>query len=118
MLLPAQGSDLPVQRAVPGSGVITIALGRRVAVKKITITVTRTADGDYAAVESIQFLRDIVPENPVAPNSQVRNLSAEPGDGKVDLRWSTLPNVTGYRVDWWAKDGSGQRKSTFKGDAE
>ena len=97
--------------AVPGSGVITIALGRRVAVKKITITVTRTADGDYAAVESIQFLRDIVPENPVAPNSQVRNLSAEPGDGKVDLRWSTLPNVTGYRVDWWAKDGSGQRKS-------
>ncbi len=98
-------------RAVPGSGVITISLGKRVAVKEVTITVTRTESGAYAAVESIQFLRDIVPENPVQPNREIRNLTAAPGDGQVSLRWNDLPNVTGYRVDYWAKDGSGTRKS-------
>lgn len=97
--------------AVPGSGVVTINLGRRVPVKEITITVTRTEGGEYVVVESIQFLQDIVPENPVQANSEIRNLTAEAGDGCVNLRWTQLPNVSGYRVDYWLKDKSETRKS-------
>lgn len=77
--------------AVPGAGVIAISLGRRVAVKSITITVTRTEGGGYASVESIRFLQDIVPENPVQPNSEIRNLAAVPGDERVSLRWGPCP---------------------------
>ena len=88
----------------PGHSVITIPLGKRVAVKKITITVTKTADGNYATVESIRFLKDIAPEGLTEPNSVVKNLSAIPGDGQVTLRWNELPNVSGYRVDYWEKD--------------
>ncbi|MCI8810094.1 MAG: hypothetical protein HFF84_08195 [Oscillibacter sp.] len=97
--------------AVPGSGVITISLGKRVAVKEVTVTVTRTEGGEYAAVESIQFLREIVPENPVQPSSEIRNLTAEAGDGRVSLRWGELPNVSGYRVDYWPKEDSAAVKS-------
>ena len=94
----------------PERNVITIPLGKRVAVKKITITVTKTSGGDFAAVESIQFLKDIVPEGLTEPNSLVKNLSAVPGDGQVTLKWSELPNVSGYRVDYWEKDNESARR--------
>ena len=94
----------------PGQNVITIPLGKRVAVKKITITVTKTAGGKYATVESIRFLQDIVPEDLTEPNSLVKNLSAVPGDSRVSLKWNALPNVSGYRVEYWEKDKESARR--------
>ncbi len=91
-----------IGRAGEDSRSIVINLGKRVAVKKITISVEKTSTG-YVAVESIQFLKDIVPENPVAPNRMVRNLKAEAGSETVSLKWSELPNITGYRVLYWEK---------------
>ncbi len=82
------------------SSVITIDLGRRVAVKKITVTVTKTAGG-YATVESIEFLKEMIPADPSAASSQVIGLTAVEGDGKVTLTWNSLPNISGYQVTWW-----------------
>ncbi len=84
----------------PGTNVITISLGKRVAVKRITVSVTKTEGGQVAIVESIQFLKDIVPENPVAPNSTIRNLTAEAGRQRVTLTWTALPNISGYKVSY------------------
>lgn len=84
-----------------GSSVITVDLGRRVPVKKVTITVTKTESGSFAAVESVQFLKGIVPEVPVAPNSVVKKVSATAGSEMVTLNWSELPNVSGYKVLYW-----------------
>ncbi len=95
---------------VEGSSVVKIPLGRRVAVKEIVITVTRTEGGDYTTVESIQFLREIVPERPSAASGVVRNLTATAGNERVSLRWSEVANVSGYRVDYWLQDG-GRRQS-------
>lgn len=83
-----------------GSNVITIDLGSRVAVKKITITVTKTEKGS-AVVESIQFLKEMIPADPSAANSQVTGLAAEEGSERVTLSWNRLPNISGYRVTWW-----------------
>ena len=94
----------------PGSSVITLDLGRRVPVKKVTITVTKTEGGNYAAVESIQFLKDIVPEVPVAPNSMVKGLAAEAGSESVSLSWNDLPNVSGYKVLYWPQQKAGEVK--------
>ena len=94
-----------------GSSVVTISLGRRVAVKEIVITVTRTEGGGYTTVESIQFLREVIPERPSAAGGVVRNLTASAGSEKVSLRWNEVPNVSGYRVDYWLQDGSGSRRS-------
>lgn len=115
------GETFPFDRSLPegihaigpveGSSVVTISLGRRVAVKEIVITVTRTEGGDYTTVESIQFLREVIPERPSAAGSVVRNLTAAPGNERVSLRWSEVPNVSGYRVDYWLQDGGGSRRS-------
>ena len=93
--------------AQESGGVITIDLGRRVAVKKITITVTKTAEG-YAAVESIQFLKEMVPLDPEAAEGRVTGLTARAGDEKVSLTWNRMPNVTGYRVDWYPVNDPGR----------
>ena len=94
---------------VEGSSVVTITLGRRVAVKEVTVTVTRTAGGDYTTIESIQFLREIVPERPAIVGNEVRDLTASAGNERVSLRWSALPNVSGYRVEYWLQDGGSRR---------
>ncbi|MDE6107759.1 MAG: hypothetical protein K2F83_03680, partial [Oscillospiraceae bacterium] len=90
----------------PGSSVITVDLGKRVPVKKITITVTKTENGDFAAVDAVQFLKDIVPAVPVAPNSVIKGLAAEPGSESVSLRWNELPNVSGYKVLYWPQQSA------------
>ena len=82
---------------------MTIDLGRRVAVKKITIQVTRVAGQtgakpEYATVTQIEFLKDIVPENPQNDSDLIRGLAAKAGDGMVELAWNAVRNVTGYEV--------------------
>lgn len=94
----------------PGSSVITLDLGRRIPVKKVTITVTKTQGGNFAAVESVQFLKDIVPQVPVAPNSVVKGLTAEPGSECVTLKWHDLPNVSGYKVLYWPQQNAKEVK--------
>lgn len=86
------------------SNVVTIDLGSRVAVKKVTVSVTEV-NGDYVVVDQIRFLKDIVPENPVAPNRVVKSVHAIAGDGQVTLKWGELPNVTGYKVTYWMENG-------------
>ncbi|MCM1148839.1 MAG: M60 family metallopeptidase [Butyricicoccus sp.] len=103
--------DVHATGSVYGSSVITIPLGRRVAVKKVTITVTETAAGGYAVLESVRFLQDIVPENPAAQNDTVRGLSAAEGDSRVSLRWAELPNVDGYRIEYWPSSNEQNRKT-------
>lgn len=84
-----------------GKRVITIDLGRRVPVKKVTITVTATQDNaGFAVVRQIEFLKDIVPENP--KNDQPRIVSTEPGDKQVTLEWTAVRNITGYVVRYGA----------------
>lgn len=96
---------------IAGKKVITIPLGRRVAVKKVTVTVTETAGGEYAVVENVRFLQDIVPENPADQNDMVRGLTACEGDGRVTLRWAELPNVTGYRIEYWPSSNEQKKRS-------
>lgn len=95
----------------PGISVVRLDLGRRVPVKKITISVNMTESG-YVAIESIQFLKDIVPENPAPVYNQVRGLQAVEGDEKVTLKWGELPGVSGYRVEYWEQNGGNRSERT------
>ena len=93
-----------------GQRAVTIDLGRRVAVKKVTITVTATAGStEYAKVTKIEFLKDIVPDSP--KNTQVQILSAVPGESSVSLEWTAVTNVTGYSVEYWPSDDPGNKQT-------
>lgn len=87
-----------------GQSVVTINLGSKVAVKKVTITVTKVEgqEGDkpaFATVTQIEFLKDIVSEESKA-DTQVKGLAATAGDGEVTLVWESVKNVTGYTVKY------------------
>lgn len=80
-----------------GRKTVTISLGQRVPVKKITIKV-EIKDNQPVVVEQIKFIQDIVPEEPAVENVQVQNVKAVPGTKQVTLSWDTFPNITGYKV--------------------
>lgn len=87
-----------------GQSVVTINLGQKVAVKKVTIQVSKvegqTGDKpEFATVTQIEFLKDIVSDETKA-DTQVKGLAATVGDGEVTLVWDSLPNVTGYTVKY------------------
>ncbi len=116
--IPFGDSDIPegvhAISELPGKGSISVKLGKKVAVKKITIKVTKTEGGDYASVENIQFLEDIVPENTENQNRRVMDLRATPGAESVTLTWSALPNVTGYRIDYFEVANPDKTKRKIK----
>ncbi len=93
-----------------GSNKVVISLGKRVAVKKIIIKVDtvigQSGTPEFAVIEEIQFLKNIVPENPVNTNNKVKNLKAQPLSESVKLTWNEFPNITGYRVYYGEKPGS------------
>ena len=93
----------PISRNA-GQSVVTIDLGKKVAVKKVTITVTKVEgqSGDkpeFATVTQIEFLKDIVSEETRA-DTQVKGLAATAGDGEVTLVWESVKNITGYTVKY------------------
>ena len=70
-----------------GQTVVTIGLGSKVAVKKVTITVTKVEGQagekpQFATVTQIEFLKDIVSEEAKA-DTQVKGLAATAGDGEI-----------------------------------
>lgn len=97
------------QLTTDDSNTIVISLGNRVVVKTITVTVTQVvADDDsisYAVVENVNFIVDIVPENPLASDGIIENLTASAGDSLIKLEWDKVLNVSGYRVSYGMKDG-------------
>ncbi len=81
---------------------VTIKLGKRVAVKKIVINVTKVKGSDenpeFAVLQEVKFLKEIVPENPVKQTLHVRNVKTDPKNESVSLSWDEFPNITGYKV--------------------
>ncbi len=100
----------------PEARTVTIDLGKRVAVKKVTITVTKaagqTGKPSFATVTKIEFLKDIVPKDPVADVSQVCGLQAAAGNGQVQLVWNPVRNVTGYIVRYGLQETDLQQSMT------
>lgn len=86
-----------IQTRDDGRKVVTISLGKRVPVKKITIQVD-VSNNQEVVVEQIKFLQDIIPDEPVVENTQVKNVKAQAGSEQVILTWDAYPNITGYKV--------------------
>lgn len=92
---------------------VVIPLGKRVAVKKVVINVTKAEGEDgnptFAVIQEVKFLKDIVPENPVLQALSVKNVKAEPRSESVMLTWDKFPNITGYIV-YYRMEGESEEK--------
>lgn len=114
---------------VEKDGTVVINLGRRVAIKKVTIRVTATANqNNLAEIAKVEFLSDFserVPEPQLSvPTVQSASNTESDGQGYKNLTvtWNSQTNVTGYEVE---VSGEGYHKSaltentsyTFQGDS-
>ncbi len=101
-LLPQRAYAANKMATIDASGNIVIHLGGKVAIKKVTLTVTKTAasDGDLnlAEISSVEFLNGA--EDLIAPPDMniPENVKADPGSKQFTVSWDRENNVTGYEV--------------------
>lgn len=115
--------------SVENDGTVVIDLGTRVAIKKVTIRVTATANpSKLAEIAKVEFLSDFAeripePQLSIPTIKKVSNTNAD-GQGykNITIEWTPQTNVTGYEV---SISGPGYNKSalstktshTFQGDS-
>lgn len=84
---------------VDEGGAIVIDFGGQVAVKKVTLVITKTAGAtNLAEVSKVEFLNDMESHIPEPDLSIPANLVAAPGSKKFDVSWDAQVNVTGYEL--------------------
>lgn len=85
---------------VQADGTIVVDFGEQVAVKKVTIKITATAQSTKLAdITKVEFLNDMESRIPAPELDIPQDLSAEAGSKTFTLRWSPAVNVTGYEVE-------------------
>lgn len=115
--------------SVENDGTVVIDLGTRVAIKKVTIRVTATANpSKLAEIAKVEFLSDFAeripePQLSIPTIKEVSNTNAD-GQGykNITIEWTPQTNVTGYEV---SVSGPGYNKTalstktshTFQGDS-
>lgn len=79
---------------------ITIDLGKRVVIKKVTIQVTDTQEeSKLASIAKVEFLQNLIPTIQDEAN-QVKNVTAKSGDKSVTLNWNKMANVEKYKINY------------------
>lgn len=92
-------ADAPSGVTVGANGEICIDLGRMVAVKKVTLTITATSNKkNLAEITKVEFLNDMESRIPEPVMNIPKNLTADAKDKEFVLSWSRESNVTGYEV--------------------
>lgn len=80
-------------------GSVVIDFGKQIAVKKVSIKVTATADNtNLAEITKVEFLNDMESRIPAPTMDIPGNLLAEPANRSFTLTWDAAVNVTGYEV--------------------
>ena len=84
---------------IGNDGTIVIDFGGQIAVKKVTLTITKTSGGaNLAEISKVEFLNDMAERIPEPDMSVPVNLQAEPGSKKFTVSWDASTNVTGYEL--------------------
>lgn len=88
---------------------IVIDLGRQVAIKKVTITVTAALEKEATLVEisKVEFLNNMENRIPEPEMNIPENLNAVAGRESFDLTWKRAVNVTGYEAEVTGRVKSG-----------
>lgn len=100
-------SSLPMIKSLDTmpTNTIKVDLGKRVAVKKITIKITKTqGDTSLASIGKVTFLQELTATVQDEVN-RVNHVTAVPGNKSVSLTWSALQNVSEYLVKYGTAPG-------------
>lgn len=99
----ASSYEKPKEVIVESDGTIVINIGKKVAIKKVSIQITGTTDGKLADIAKVEFLGDFeerIPEpvlsKPTIDKDSITNTEGE--HKEVTVSWDRQTNVTGYEV--------------------
>ncbi len=80
------------------AGTIVVDLQGQIAVKKVTIKITKSSGKNLAEIAEVEFLNN-VKEDVLPPNfGIVNNVKATVGSEKVTITYNRLSNITGYEI--------------------
>lgn len=97
-----------------GSDDIVIDLGKQVAVKSISINVTKNrGNKNISEIAQIEFLNNVYKELPTPelsiPTIKTLETSTEMHDERMTISWEAQPNVTSYEVKYFKIDDEGNK---------
>ncbi len=79
---------------------IRIDLGSQIAVKKVTIRITKTQkDAKLAEITAVEFLNDMEDRIPAPATDIPQKVQGTPQDAQFIVSWNHCANVTGYEVE-------------------
>lgn len=97
---------------VEEDGTVVIDFQGQVAVKKVTLVITKTAGAaNLAEISKVEFLNDMEQRIPEPELNVPSGLAATPGSKKFSVSWGAETNVTGYELSIGA-DGKEEFKRT------
>lgn len=80
-------------------GSIRIDLKKQIAVKKVTIRITKTMNSNnLAEITSVEFVNDMASRIPEPEMNVPKNLSVQHGNKSFTAKWDAQNNVTAYEV--------------------
>ena len=89
---------------------IVINLGKRVPVKRVTISVDKVVGEDgnpnYVVMEEISFVKDIASNVSPVDKTVIKNITLTEKNEEIILEWDPVPNVEGYRVFYGETPGN------------
>lgn len=77
---------------------IVIDLGGQIAVKRVTIKITKTATKNLAEISEVEFLNNVYEEVPVPVMEAPKNVKVKVGSESGTLTYNNMANVTGYEI--------------------
>ncbi len=77
---------------------IVIDLGGQIAVKKVTIKVTKTSGKNLVDIAKVEFLNNVYEEVPVPVIEVPKNVKVSAGSEQATVTYDNMPNVTGYEI--------------------
>lgn len=87
-----------MQAKVQKDGTIIIDLGGQIAIKKVTIRITKTKSNKLADIAKVEFLNDMESKIPEPDMDIPEGVTATPGSEEFTVNWKKAMNVTGYEV--------------------
>ncbi len=77
---------------------IVIDLGKQVAVKRVTIKVTKSSNKNLAEIAKVDFLNNVYEEVPKPNIEKPTNVNVIPASEKMTVTFDNMSNVTGYEI--------------------
>lgn len=112
----AFGSSVAGYRSVRYTGrsddknTIVINLGKRVPVKRVTVSVDKVVGEDgnpnYVVMEEVSFVKDIASNVSPTDKTVIKNVTLTEKNEEIVLEWEPVPNVEGYRVFYGETPGN------------